>query len=146
MNQTITPSSLLRQWFICAVFLLFYAGVNAQSASAAISGTGSADGFQWKSPATITLILQQELTQTNNALLQPNLTDWSEAMLKGYRSLLTFTQAQMQIQGSQKMTFVVDKALELTLAESVQLPLPRAMVADDLKATKIELVQKLTNQ
>lgn len=144
MNQTITPSSLLRQWFVCAAFLLFCAGLNAQVA--AISAPGSGNGLQWKSQTTMTLTLQQELTTTNTALLQPNLTDWSEAMLLGYRSLLTYTQTQMQVQGSQKMPSVMDKALQLTLAEPVQQPLSRSAVADDLKAKQVELIQKLTNQ
>lgn len=144
MNQIITSSLRLRQWFICAGFLLFYAGLNAQVSAVATAGTHNGGDFQWKDQATMQQVIQQELAQTNTSLAMPGLTDWSSAMLEAYRSLLTFTQAEMQ--GKQDMPGVVDRAFTSMQTETVQDPASRAMVMDDMRAKQVELVQKLTFQ
>jgi hypothetical protein len=141
MNQRITSSFNLPAWLIGFVFLLSFSTAQAQ-ANASLMVQSS--GFEWKDQATIQQVIQQELTQTNAALSVPNLTDWSQAMLEAYRSLLTFTQAEMP--GNHDMQGVLDKAFHQMEIEPVQDPKFRAMVIDDMKAKQVELVQKLTFQ
>lgn len=87
-------------------------------------------------------IIQQELTDTNNALAMPNQTDWSDAMLKAYRSFLQF--AQTNVPGNHDMEAALNQAYKSTQTEVVPDPAARAMVMDDLYQKRVELEQKLT--
>ncbi len=115
-----------------------------QSSTSIAGGIETAGGLEWKSQVAIQQIIQQELVLTNNELAGPNVTDWSTAMLEAYRSLLTYTQAEMQV--NHDMPSVMDKAFLQMQTETVPNQSFRAMVLDDMQAKKVELIQKLTNQ
>ena len=126
---------------ILAGLILPNGNLNAQAVALFTDPSG---GLQWKDQVTIEQVIQQELTETNASLTMPNLTDWSSAMLAAYRSLLTYTQAQLQ--ENHDIQDVLDKAYVLMQMEPVQQPASRAMVLDDMKAKQVELAQKLSFQ
>ncbi len=97
---------------------------------------------QWKSFAVMQQVVQQEILATNVTLAQPNLTDWTTAMMQAYKSFLAYTQANMQ--ASSDMGAVLDQAYDWIKGEPVQNVPARLMVLDDMKAKQIELILKLT--
>lgn len=131
-------------FFLCLVLGTSFSDLQAQSSTSIAGGIATQGGLEWKSSSAIQQILQQELLVTNNELAGPNVTDWSTAMLEAYRSLLIYTEAEMQV--NHDMPSVMDKAFVQMATETVSDPKFRAMVMDDMQAKKIELIQKLTNQ
>ena len=134
--------------FFGLLYLLFLllstSSLQAQSTTSIVPGTETVGGLNWKDQGTIMQIVQQELSATNNSLAQPNITDWSTAMLEAYRSLLSYTQLEIQV--NHDMPSAIEKAFVQMRTEVVSYPAARAMVMDDMQAQKIELIQKLTNQ
>ena len=100
------------------------------------------NGLLWKDAATMQLIIQTELTETNTELVKPNLTDWSTAMLEAYKSFLTHTQSKMA--GSTNMVQLLDSSYGFIKTETVINTAARKMVLDDMVAKQQELVLKLT--
>jgi hypothetical protein len=119
----------------------FFLG-NQLAAQASISAPVSANAFQWRDQVAMQQIIQTEITLTNASLTQPNLTDWSKAMLEAYRSFLGYTQSNMS--GAKDMSVVLDQAYAWIKSEPVPNVPARKMVLDDMKAKQNELILKLT--
>lgn len=129
MNQ---PSTLFHRCrFFLSLLIVLFSGLAVQ-----------AQDSRWKDQATMNSIVQQELTDTNNALAMPNQTDWSDAMLNAYRSFLQFAQTEMA--SNHDTEAALNLAYKLTQTEVVPNPAARAMVMDDLHQKRVELEQKLT--
>jgi hypothetical protein len=138
MIQSFTLTHLYRFVTFVIVMTAFCLATDSQTASLSQIG----DGPQWKDMATINSVLQQELTDTNNALSLPNLTDWTIAISEAYRSFLLHAQAE--IPQGHDIPSALDKAYELAKTEPVADPKARAMVIDDLKGKQVELAMKIS--
>lgn len=125
-----------------AIYLFSAAGFASLNAQTAL-GSNASPGWNWKSQPQIDQILQQELTETDNALSQPNLTDWASASYSAYRSLLVFTQEELQ-QGKQDVLAALQTAFERMKTEPVSNATARSWVIDDMDAKKNELIVRLS--
>lgn len=116
--------------------------LNAQT-SAFSNAPDAQSGRVWKSESQIDQILQQELGETEVALAQPNLTDWAEASLLAYRSMLTFAQAGLQ-QPKADVENTLKLAFEQMKNEPVSNATARSWVISDMDAKKDELIVRLS--
>jgi len=142
MNQVFTRFFAHR---VLAALLLVAAGListNQLAAQSPALEAGISNDVQWKDFAVMQQVVQAEILATNVLLAQPNLTDWTTAMLKAYKSFLFYTQVNMQ--PSNDMGPVLDQAYEWIKGEPVQDAPARLMVLDDMKAKQVELILKLT--
>ena len=126
---------------LCLCFFVQIGVILSMHAQQTMHDAGD-NGLLWKDVATIELIIQEELTETNAELAKPNLTDWSTAMLDAYKSFLTHTQSKMAV--SMNMSQLLDSSYEFIKTETVQNAAARKMVLDDMKAKQQDLVLKLT--
>jgi hypothetical protein len=128
---------------LCIMLLGATSGaLNAQT-SAFSNAPDSQSGRVWKSESQINQILQQELGETQTALAQPNLTDWAEASLLAYRSMLTFAQAELQ-QPKSDVEKALNQAFEQMKNEPVANATARSWVISDMDAKKEELIVRLS--
>ena len=149
MNQVYTrffAHGVLAGWLLVAAGLFtgnqLVAQTNDPVAQAELNKSLNKHNPQWKDFAAMQQVVQAELLATNVSLNQPNLTDWSTAMLKAYKSFLSYTQVNMQ--ASNDMGPVLDQAYEWIKGEPVLDAPARLMVLDDMKAKQVELILKLT--
>jgi hypothetical protein len=125
---------------ILACAVLFFCTSSSQGQSVASNDASS--GYNWKPSIEINQIIQAELAAAEAVLVQPNLTDWTTAMMEAYRSYLTFAQVDLQ-QGKDNL-ISLNKAYDWIKTETVPDPPSRAMVMDDMKAKQAELILKLS--
>ena len=126
------------------ILLLGFAPGALQAQNSALSNTPDAQsGRVWKTELQINQILQQELGETEIALAQPNLTDWAEASLLAYRSMLTYAQAGLQ-QPKANVENALNQAFEQMKQEPVSNANARSWVISDMDAKKNELIVRLS--
>jgi hypothetical protein len=141
MSISLAPHHKYHREILCGLLFFFFSFLHAQSSQSLLDQPG---GYQWKEPATIVQIIQQEKAETTNSLSMPDLSDWSRALLEAYSSYLTHTLDE--IPGQHDMSEVLNTSFHFIRHEQVADPKVRAMVMDEMKVKQNELIQKLTNQ
>lgn len=130
-------SNLTSPYLLVSMLLLCLSSTLQAQASALQPDEDS----KWRPLGEMQQIVQLELDDTNAALVQPNLTDWSLAMLEAYRSFLQQTQNGLS---TKNMSDVLENAYQWIKTEPVSNQAARNMVLDDMRAKQTELRSKLT--